>query len=480
MTNRSVRLLAFVLPAIAVVTIFVGIERYGSADNLQRRIAAEFVALCPHPEFVPTPLSTEAPLADLRLVWDDTEALRPIATSMPDIWRPELLSPVPKVSATPVPGITPALSAAPTATVAATQPPSLPARPVVPTVTPSPVRPTLTPPTASPTPQPTLVAAQPFTGTRLSGLTHIWQTWNNCGPATLAMTLSYYGKKVGQQEVGAYLRPDPDDKNVNLEEMAAYARSVGLSATVRAHGDAERLRRLIAAGVPVVIETWHEPKPNDGMGHYRLLVGFDETAGQWIAYDSFDARDLVKGQPYSGIRLPYAETDRLWSVFNRQYLVIYDAARTAAVERLLSEDRDPAAMSARVLAQAQASVQTQPNDPFAWFDLGSDLVALGRFKEAAQAYDRARRIGLPWRMLWYQFGPFRAYYETGRQDEVIALANATIATAKQVEEAFYWRGLAEKAKGDTTAARASWQRALELNPHYGEPAAALAGLDQPQ
>jgi len=473
MINRSLRLLAVILPAVAVVTLFVGIERYGSADNLQRRIAAEFVALRPHPEFVPTPLATEAPLADLRIVWDETETLPPIVTSMPDIRMQALVSPTPMVGV--VPTVDPASSAGVTPA-----PPSLPVRPVVPTITPSPIRPTSPPPTASPTPLPSIAAAQASAGTRLAGLTHIWQTWNNCGPATLAMALSYYGKKVGQQEVGAYLRPDPDDKNVNLEEMAAYARSHGLSATVRAQGDAERLRRLIAAGVPVLIETWHETKPNDGMGHYRLLVGFDDTAGQWIAYDSFDARDLVKGQPYSGIRLPYEETDRLWSVFNRQYLVIYDAARTAAAERLLNEDRDPSAMSARVLAQAQAIVQAQPNDPFAWFNLGSDLVALGRFKEAAQAYDRARRIGLPWRMLWYQFGPFRAYYETGRQDEVIALANATIATAKQVEEAFYWRGLAEKAKGDTTAARASWQRALELNPRYADAAAALTNLDRPQ
>ena len=472
MINRTVRLLALVLPAIAVVTIFVGVERYGSADNLQRRIAAEFVALRPHPQFVPTPLSTEAPLADLRLVWDDTEALPPIATSMPDIWKPELSSPAPNAGATPSPDMTPSASA--------TQPPSLPARPVVPTITPSPTRPTSPPPTASPTPRPTPIPTRPFTGTRLTGLTHIWQSWNNCGPATLAMALNYFGKKVGQQEIGAQLRPDPDDKNVGLEEMAAYAQSQGLSAIVRAHGDAERLRRLIAAGVPVVIETWHEPKPNDGMGHYRLLVGFDDTAGQWIAYDSFDARDLVKGQPYAGIRLPYAETDRLWSVFNRQYLVVNDAARTAAVERLLGEDRDPPAMWARGLAQTQAVVQAQPNDPFAWFNLGSDLVALDRFKEAAQAYDRARRIGLPWRMLWYQFGPFRAYYETGRHDEVIALANATIATAKQTEEAYYWRGLAEQAKGDANAARASWQKALELNPRYADAAAALTSLDRPQ
>jgi tetratricopeptide (TPR) repeat protein len=188
----------------------------------------------------------------------------------------------------------------------------------------------------------------------------------------------------------------------------------------------------------------------------------------------------VKGQPYTGIRLPYEEIDRLWAVFNRQYLVIYDAAHAQAVESILGEDRDEAALWPAALAHAEAAVRENPDDPFAWFNLGSDLVALGRFAEAAQAYDRARQIGLPWRMLWYQFGPFRAYYETGRYDEVIALANATIATAQQAEEMFFWRGLAHNAKGDKAAARASWQRALELNPHYADAAAALATLDQPQ
>jgi tetratricopeptide (TPR) repeat protein len=310
----------------------------------------------------------------------------------------------------------------------------------------------------------------------LPGITHIWQTWNNCGPATLAMYLSHFGQPVKQDTVGAQLRPDPDDKNVSLEEMAAYARSRGLSATVRVNGDADRLRRLIAAGVPVLIETWHQERPNDGMGHYRLLVGYDDGAGQWIAYDSYDARDLVKGQPYTGIHLPYAETEQLWAVFNRLYLVVYDANAAPAILPILNEDVDEATLWTRALARAQAEVQARPDDPYAWFNLGSDLVALGRYKEAGQAYDRARRIGLPWRMLWYQFGPFHAYYEIGRYDEVIALAEHTIATARQTEEAFYWRGLAQKAKGDTAAARASWQRAIELNPHFTDASTALAAL----
>ena len=125
----------------------------------------------------------------------------------------------------------------------------------------------------------------------------------------------------------------------------------------------------------------------------------------------------------------------------------------------------------------RAETQERPGDPFAWFNLGSDLVALGKFELAATAYDHARQIGLPWRMLWYQFGPFQAYYETGRYQEVVALADATIQTTSSVEEIYYWKGMALQAQGDIIGARQAWQRALELNPDYAEAAEVLAGLE---
>jgi hypothetical protein len=82
--------------------------------------------------------------------------------------------------------------------------------------------------------------------------------------------MSYFGSKLSQADVAAVLRPYRDDKNVSPDEMAAYARARGLQAIVRVNGDADRLKRLLSAGVPVLLETWYEPKPNDGMGHYRL------------------------------------------------------------------------------------------------------------------------------------------------------------------------------------------------------------------
>jgi tetratricopeptide (TPR) repeat protein len=104
----------------------------------------------------------------------------------------------------------------------------------------------------------------------------------------------------------------------------------------------------------------------------------------------------------------------------------------------------------------------------------SVLRSMWRWRSAAAAaYDQARVLGLPWRMLWYQFGPFRAYYETGRHAELIALADATIATAGGIEEVYYYKGLGLAALGRPDEARQNWQRAIELHPGYADAAAAL-------
>ncbi len=304
---------------------------------------------------------------------------------------------------------------------------------------------------------------------------HAWQTWNNCGPATLAMNLSFYGSPLDQAAVGAALRPFEDDKNVSPEEMAAYAQAQGFHAQVRVNGDAETLRRLLSNGFPVLIETWLEPEPDDGMGHYRLLTGYEHAAQRWIAFDSYDATDLVSADPalYAGIYLPYAEMDALWAVFNRTYLLIYPPEQDTALRAILGEAFEEQAMWQAALAQAQSEVAADAQDPFAWFNLGTSLTHLGDHASAADAYDQARAIGLPWRMLWYQFGPFAAYHALGRYTDMLNLADSVLAATTSIEEIHYWRGLALAGLGDEAAARAAWQAALDLNPAYAPARAAL-------
>jgi tetratricopeptide (TPR) repeat protein len=333
-------------------------------------------------------------------------------------------------------------------------------------------------PTAAPTPPPPppadAAAGSAPPAVSLAGIRHAWQTWNNCGPATLTMALSYYGSPATQADAAKVLKPNRDDKNVSPNEMAAYARGQGFNTLLRVNGDSDRLRRLVSAGIPVLVETWLEH--DGGMGHYRLVAGYDDAAGEWIVYDSYVSEGIDPKGPYPGIRIRYDEMARMWRVFNGTYLVVYDDARAQAVQEIVGADMDDTGMWQRALERAQSDVQQAPGDAFAWFNLGSSLVAQGRFADAAVAYDQARVIGLPWRMLWYQFGPFRAYYEAGRIDELIALADATIATVGNVEETFYWKGKGLQAKGDIESARQQYRRAAELNSNYSDAAAALAEL----
>ena len=111
---------------------------------------------------------------------------------------------------------------------------------------------------------------------------------------------------------------------------------------------------------------------------------------------------------------------------------------------------------------------------FAWFNRGSNLVYLQDYAGAAQSYDTAFSLyaGLsekerPWRLLWYQDGPYNAYYHMGRYQDVINLAHTTLMSVDKpvLEETYYWRGMAKEGLGDRQGAIEDLQRAYALNPN---------------
>jgi hypothetical protein len=304
---------------------------------------------------------------------------------------------------------------------------------------------------------------------RLSGFRHQWQTWTNCGPATITMALSHFGRSETQAQAAPFLKPNANDKNVSPDELVAYVRSLGMMADWRVAGDLDRIKQLVANDVPVVVETWFTPHPNDGMGHYRLIVGYDDAAQRLTAYDSYEP-------PGQNVPIAYRTFDVDWKVFNRTYIPVYSPAKAGLVAQILGADRDDAAMYERALAVARGEAATLPNDPYGWFNAGTNLVALGRPAEAVAAFDRARALKLPWRMLWYQFAPFEAYLAAGRLNDVTALANANLQQASDLEESVYYRGRALQAQGQPAAARTAYQAAAQLNPRYQPAYYALSTL----
>ena len=119
---------------------------------------------------------------------------------------------------------------------------------------------------------------------------------------------------------------------------------------------------------------------------------------------------------------------------------------------------------------------TQFRDLVAWFNMGTNYARLGEPALAASAFDEARRLGLPYRMLWYQFDIFETYLATGRYQEVIELATATLKATGGLEELYYYRGLAQQAINQPAAAAEDFQAALGYNPNFEPATEALRAL----
>jgi tetratricopeptide (TPR) repeat protein len=306
----------------------------------------------------------------------------------------------------------------------------------------------------------------------LTGFQHEYQAWNNCGPATLSMALSFWGRKGNQQPIAAFTKPNARDKNVMPYEMAAFVQEkTQLQAITRVGGEIELLKRLLAAGFPVIIEKGFELPDEGWMGHYELVTGYDDSASRFTLQDSYFGPDQV---------MTYDELYTNWRAFNYTYIVVFPKQRRQEIESVLGQNMDEE-YNFRVAAETAALeiyALTGRDRFFAWFNRGTNLMWLQDHSGSADAYDEAFSIygdiseeQRPWRMMWYQTGPYWAYYYTGRYEDVVNLSTQTLDAMSEpvLEESYYWRALARIALGDPKNAIEDLEKSLKYHPGF-EPA----------
>ncbi len=327
--------------------------------------------------------------------------------------------------------------------------------------------------TPSSTPTATLEPTPLPESVQLKGTRHEYQRWNNCGPANLSMALSYWGWEGSQYPIAEFVKPNPRDKNVMPYEMASFVEEkTDLNVTVRVGGNLELLKSFIAAGFPILIEKGFEGPGFEGwMGHYEVVTGYDDARQIFTVQDSYIKADLG---------VSYEDIQRYWRHFNYTFIIIYPPDRESEVFTLLGPLADET-RSYEIAAEIASTEIYQFTDRelfFAWYNRGTSLMRLQDYGGAALAYDEAFKIDAqmalndpdrrPWRILWYQTGPYFAYYYTGRYYDVLNLANFTIENMSEpaVEESFYWRGLAREALGDLDGAIADFERALRWHPDW--------------
>lgn len=348
--------------------------------------------------------------------------------------------------------------------------------------------PTFTP-TVTPTPLPGSVI--------LEGVEYVHQhgRWNYCAPANLTMALKFWGWGGNRDDVGMALKPgpnDPDmdfvartkvDKNVMLYEMENYVNyQTELSALYRYGGNLNLIKHLIANGFPVLIEkgnyAWSSiSRSISWMGHYLFVTGYDDAEGVFIVQDSLEEED----GKYTGnnFREPYPEFITEWRSFNYAFMIVYPPERESEVMGLLGPwaDRDWANQHALDFAQDEITKLKDLDLFFAWFNKGTSHVQLKQYVDAKDAYKYAFLLYSylpeddtirPWRIMWYQTGPYFAYFYSVDYEAVINLATTTLNAMPEptLEESFYWRGMARWKLGETDNAISDFRQSVYLNPNF--------------
>lgn len=339
---------------------------------------------------------------------------------------------------------------------------------LIPTHTPTPWPTAEDTPTPTPTFTPTPTPLPPPSSAKIEGIKWIKQGFNSCGPANLAMILSYWGESVSQERTAKFLKPRKEDRNVMPYEMLNFVvTETQFGGIVRYGGTVDLLKRLVAAGFPVVIERGYMDVKQGWMGHYGLVYGYDD------ATQKVNIPDTYLGE----ITMSYENVEMYWAHFDDIYLVIYPWEREQEVKDILGMNWDENYNKHQALEQVSNRIYNVEGRElfFAWYSRGSILVELQDYAGAAEAYDKAFEVyntltesERPWRITWYQTGPYFAYFYTGRYQDTLSLAQKTISRSAEpaIPETFVWAGRASKMIGDYPQAIYYFNRALEWHPNW--------------
>lgn len=326
-------------------------------------------------------------------------------------------------------------------------------------------------PTATPTliPTPTLPPI-PQSHTIPQRL-HVYQSFNNCGPATLSMALSYQGIDKPQSELGQILRPfqvpggDNDDKSVTLEEVANQAKAYGLLSYLRPNGTFEKMQQFIANDIPVVTRTWLQA--NEDIGHYRVVRGYDKNSQTLTQDDSLQGENLT----YS-----YDGFEDIWVPFNYEYLIIVTPDKKGIVEKILGEELDEKVAWQNALERME---NERSNDPPNWhltFALSRIHYYLGNYKTSIDEFDKIQNQ-LSFRTLWYQIEPIKSMYENGEYDRVLNVTSGILNNHNRAfSELYIIRGDIYKNQGNLELAKSEYEKAVFYNQNLDEAQLRLSSL----
>ena len=227
----------------------------------------------------------------------------------------------------------------------------------------------------------------------VGSLPQIWQTDNNCGPASVAEVLAYWGIARTQDQVQRVLRADNNPHGMAPYGVPSYARSLGLRAILGVMGTPRVLKALVTNGFPVIVNQWYSVAEHTR--HYRPIQAYDDRQGVFVSSDPF-------GGP--GHAITYADFAATWTVSNNRFIVLFPPAKASLLDAVLaSAGWNKSQAYQRDLRRSEARLRSGRVPPttsgsrafryYAYLNIAWDEVELGQYTAARQELRQATAHG---------------------------------------------------------------------------------------
>ncbi len=204
---------------------------------------------------------------------------------------------------------------------------------------------------------------------------------NNCGPASIAEVLSFWGINRTQGQVQDFTRADGNYGGMSPFGVPLYAQSLGMQSLLGVGATQGLVKALVSNGFPVIVSQW--VSLDDHYGHYRPIEAYDDQRGIFISSD-----------PYLGAnhQISYDEFGKIWGNQHERFMVIYPPDHQALLNAVVASagwDAKRAYQDDLVLQQYRLA--TGQDGPSGWgFRQGYNMTSLAWAQVQLGQYDAAR------------------------------------------------------------------------------------------
>lgn len=232
--------------------------------------------------------------------------------------------------------------------------------------------------------EPEVVAKTTAAAADLGDVKHLWQTLNNCGPASVVMALSTFGVDADQETARLALRGPDVRRGMSPVPVDPWVQQLyGLRSIWRNNGTEAEIKALISNGFAPMVTQWMVDPEIERVAHWRTIVGYDDAKGVFYTNDPMRGRYVP---------LTYAWFDRNWQPFSYRYLVIYRPADEALLKAIVGPDWSERTMRQRFYERTKAEA-LERQDSASWLVHGEASYQNGMFAEAVAAFERGLGLG---------------------------------------------------------------------------------------